>query len=229
MVIKDIRLYRSQIENVNGNSLPQQFNHRLIIPNLTRLVMKLREFSFSLGDFDHLYINFTTCIKNGEIVKAKRSIDRYNPWYRYYDVGVDYETYCKLDVLQDIDWVFNIIKELLLNHFQYDECLNEKVLYAIEEVREKKEKVVGLYKEKKSSKNIAQLYLKVLDNGYFLPSILVTDDKKNELLKVELPKVIVLKSIGTIQLSNSKVTIKPRKRPYDKEYLEPMQFTFKSK
>ena len=59
-VIKDIRLYRSSIENISGNSLPSSFYNQSVNCILRRIVMKLEEKGFSLGDFHHLYINFTT-------------------------------------------------------------------------------------------------------------------------------------------------------------------------
>jgi len=42
--------------------------------------MKLRESEFSLGEFDHLYINFTTCDMVDEL-NLSDEVDRYHPWY----------------------------------------------------------------------------------------------------------------------------------------------------
>ena len=91
--ICDIRLYRSNIENIDGNSLPESFASPKLNIMITRMVMKLREKGFSLGDFDHLYINFTTCLEDGVLLPAKRSIDRYHPWFRYYDIGITQDRY----------------------------------------------------------------------------------------------------------------------------------------
>ena len=87
-VIKDIRIYKSGVENIDGNSLPISFADKKLNAIIGRIVMKLRENNFSLGEFDHLYINFTTCPVDGEIALSQRSIDRYYPWYRYYDVNI---------------------------------------------------------------------------------------------------------------------------------------------
>ena len=61
--ISDIRLYRSNIPNIDGNSHPSEFAPKQLNIIVTRIVMKLRENGFSLGDFDHLYINFTNGVE----------------------------------------------------------------------------------------------------------------------------------------------------------------------
>ena len=55
--IKDIRIYRSTIENIPGNSLPEGFYNQELCAVARRIVMKLQENGFSMGDFHHLYIN----------------------------------------------------------------------------------------------------------------------------------------------------------------------------
>ena len=47
--ICDIRLYRSNVENIDGNSLPESFASPKLNIIITRLVMKLREKGFALG------------------------------------------------------------------------------------------------------------------------------------------------------------------------------------
>ena len=59
--IRDIRVYRSQIENIAGNSLPEGFENKHLHIILHRVAMKLSEHDFSMGDFHHLYVNLTTC------------------------------------------------------------------------------------------------------------------------------------------------------------------------
>lgn len=58
-IIKDIRLYRSLTGNIDVNALLDAFSNKELNGVIHRIVMKLREKKFSLGDFDHLYINFT--------------------------------------------------------------------------------------------------------------------------------------------------------------------------
>ena len=49
-VIKDIRLFESTEENVDGYS-PRAYGEKPLLIVLHRVVMKLREQSFTLGDF----------------------------------------------------------------------------------------------------------------------------------------------------------------------------------
>lgn len=77
-VISDIRLFKSDIANIDGNSYPSAFTSKEQNIVIHRIVMKLREQGFLLGEFDHLYVNFTTCLEKDTISPAKRSIDPYH-------------------------------------------------------------------------------------------------------------------------------------------------------
>ena len=113
-VISDIRIYKSKVENIEGNSLPSEFKATKILnAKIKRIVMALRENNFSFGDFDHLYINFTICNVDNEISRAKRKIDKYHPWFRYYDVHVSEEMYKNTDE----DFVISIIQKILTENF----------------------------------------------------------------------------------------------------------------
>ena len=63
--ISDIRLFRSTVPNTDGNPQPLSIGSRQLNLVLHRIVMKLREQNFSLGEFDHLYLNFTTQLAAG--------------------------------------------------------------------------------------------------------------------------------------------------------------------
>ena len=75
-VIKDIRVYRSRSENIAGNSMPQGFANRELNIILHRIAMKLRENDFSMGDFNHLYVNLTTCAVEDKLAASKRERDK---------------------------------------------------------------------------------------------------------------------------------------------------------
>ncbi len=90
-LISDIRLFQGYVENIDGNSLPQYLGNKNLEATAKRIAMKLREQKVSLGEFDHLYLNFTTCKVDGIIAPAKRSRDPYHPWYRYCDIQVTEE------------------------------------------------------------------------------------------------------------------------------------------
>ena len=76
--INDIRLFRSQIDNIDGSPHPSSFGSKQWCIIIHRIVMRLREHHFSLGEYDHLYINFTTCLAAGKISLADRSVDPYH-------------------------------------------------------------------------------------------------------------------------------------------------------
>lgn len=222
-VIKDIRLYRSCIDNIDGNSHPQSFMNKELCCVIQRIVMKLRENKFSMGDFDHLYVNFTTSSVENKIAPAKRKTDRYYPWYRYYDVEISQDLFEKLETTQCINEVIKMVEQVLCHFFNTQEFDSGKIQSCISEAIENGEKMEMKFKEKIASKNKAIVYLRYLDSGRYFPLLRVLDLKDNILLEKNLPEANSLDAFGTIQLSSKKVTIKPRKNAFSEMY-EPMSF-----
>ena len=60
--ISDIRLYQSHVPNTEGHPHPAPLVGSSATITARRIALKLRERGFSLGDFDHLYLNFTSCL-----------------------------------------------------------------------------------------------------------------------------------------------------------------------
>ncbi|WP_026518593.1 hypothetical protein [Butyrivibrio sp. MC2021] len=195
-IIQDIRIYRSDIENISGNSTPSDFYNPKMSAKLcaifNRITMKLREKGFSMGDFHHLYINLTTCNVVGGMSLANRDIDKYHPWYRYYDVEVTDEFYDKLLT---------------------DDCILEAM--------EQGENMTMLFKEKAGSKYKARVYLRYLENGNYYPLIRIFDLDDNFVFEKNLPETSTLDMIGELLVGSKKVTIKPRKNYYAAD-LEPI-------
>ena len=224
--IKDIRIYRSSIENIPGNSLPEGFYNFELSCITRRIVMKLQETGFSMGEFHHLYINLTTCMEEGTFNLSPRGKDPYYPWYRYYDVGVSKEFYDSLETQECIDKVIGLVERVLLS-FATPEFDEERIRSCVSTAVEQGEKMLVVCKEKKASKNKAVIYLRYLDNGKTFPLLRVFDLDDNLILERDLPETNDLYSYGEIQLSSKKVTIKPRKNSYT-ENLEPMSFDIKT-
>lgn len=222
-IIKDIRLYKSQIENRDGLSLPSDFDNRNINAIIFRIVMKLRENKFSLGDFDHLYINFTTCIEENKIIPAKRSIDKYHSWFRYYDVGVNEKLYRNLKESKSNEKILNLVKMTLLDYFTFDEQTKEIVEFSFQEAIIKGENMLMKFKEKKSAKNKAIIYLRYLNNFHFFPLLRVYDQDGHIILEKDLPQSLDLLQLGHIQLSSKKITIKTRTSSFARN-LEPITY-----
>lgn len=225
--IKDIRLYKSNTPNLDQHSMPSSFAGKKANIAVSRLAMKLHEVGFSLGEFDHVYLNFTCCLPAGDLQPAKRSIDRYYPWYRYYDVGVALEEYEHLDENLSLDWLMHRIEKVLLCCCE-EENQRQQVIEGIAALHRDGEQTRILYKVKEGAKLTAKLYLRLLDSGSYAPLAEVIDQQGRSLLLVELPEAMDLLMLGEIQLSSKRLTIKPRKNSFTKGW-EPMSFPFGSK
>ena len=211
-VISDIRLYKSsEIDNRSGIS------NKALNLSLHRVVMKLREYGFSLGEYDHIYMNFTT-MKPADSIELIDKADPYHPWYRYCDIGVSKNEY---ENLENTNFVFEKLKIALLNLFDMQNIIEQ----AFEEAKKGAEMLM-CFKKKKIAKGTANVYLRLLDNGNYLPILCVTDSSENEVFRIDLPETIDLNIIGEIQLSSKKVTIKPRRNVFAKE-LQPISFEIK--
>ena len=212
--ISDIRLYKSsEKENHIG------FASKSLNIAVRRVTMKLREQNFSLGEFDHLYLNFTTCRPEGTI-ELIDIVDPYHPWYRYCDIGVSQGEYEELGTNDCTDYVYAKIEDVLVSLFGSEEVVKKSISEA-----EKGPEMLMRFKEKKSTKGIATIYLRLLENGKYLPLLCVTNLDGDEVFRADLPETIDLNIIGEIQLSSKKVTVKPRKNsPAMAQGLEPISF-----
>ncbi len=219
--ISDIRVFRSNIDNIDGNSQPTGFGNKRLIVLLRRIVMKLREYGFSLGEFDHLYINFTTCLPPDTIRPSQRSIDPYHKWYRYYDIGIPEETYNQLVSDDKIDFIIAKTHEILSTFFAFDG--KQSIEECFTEARERGEQMMVLYKTKETDKLTAYIYLQYLDSGKYFLHLIVKNLNQEEILHKHLGEVLDLSIIGEIQLTSKKVTIKPRKNAFT-QYLKPIVF-----
>lgn len=221
--ISDIRLFKSEFDNVDGNSQPKYFDDKGILATVHRIVMKLRENGFSLGDFDHLYINFTVCNVDNEIAPSKRSVDKYHSWYRFYDVKVDEDLFNKLESPEIGDVLISLIKDTLVKCFATSEFTAEKIGDCVNEAVTYGENMLMKFKEKQSSKSKAVIYLRCLDNMKYKPLLKVLDLNGNLLLERDLPELRDLNAIGDICLNTKRITIKPRKNAFS-QFFEPISF-----
>ncbi|UJF25115.1 hypothetical protein L0B52_02930 [Suttonella sp. R2A3] len=99
-VLKDIRLYESEIENISGHSLPSYLGIILkptknLVHITQRIARKLNELNYSFGEQDHIYINLTSLLKENKLHVSNRNIDRR---IQYVDFGIVPE---KFNALQD--------------------------------------------------------------------------------------------------------------------------------
>ncbi len=224
-VIKDIRIYRSDRENIDGNSLPAAFTNKNLDCTIRRIVMKLREGGFSLGDFDHLYVNLTICPVENKISPAGRSFDRYHPWLRWYDAEIDRELFDGLLTPRAVMPVTDILKQILIGHFCTSHFPPDDIRACIVAATTQGANMLVRFKEKESEENRVVVYLRYLDNGHYRPLLHVFDREGRLLLEKDLPEEADLNAYGEIRLSRTKVTIKPKKNRLTKGR-RPIEITF---
>ena len=178
--------------------------------------MKLRENNFSFGDFDHLYINFTTCDMAEEISLSEKT-DTYHPWYRYCNVRIDTNSYDNLGSEENHCKIINYINTILITYFTSEDFDKSKILTCVKQALDEGEDMLMKFKEKITSQRKAIIYLRYLDTCRFYPLLRVYDTEELLLFEKDLPETLTLDYIGDIQISTKKITIKPRKNVLNTE------------
>ena len=223
-LISDIRLFKSDAQNEYGGYITDSFGDKKLNAIVKRVVMKLRENEFSLGEFDHLYVNFTTC-DIAESMKLSDKVDRYHPWYRYCDVHVEKDLYEKLSSPEARNDIINWISNILVTYFASDDFDQAHILTCIQQAVEQGEDMLMKFKEKVSSKRKAVIFLRFLDTCKFCPLLRVYDTEDNLLFETDLPETAMLDYLGDIQINTKRVTVKPRKNAFTTKY-NPLVFQY---
>ena len=223
-LISDIRLFKSESQNEYGGYITDSFGNERLNAILKRVVMKLRENKFSLGEFDHLYVNFTTCDIR-ENMKLSYKADRYHPWFRYCDVHVDKNLFQKLGSPETWNDIIHWIGTILVTYFISDDFDEMRIFSCVQQAVEQGENMLMKFKEKVSTTRTAVIFLRFLDSCKFYPLLRVYDKEDNLLFEKDLPEVVVLDYLGDIQVSAKRVTIKPRKNAFTKQP-NPMVFAY---
>ena len=215
-IIKDIRLYKSESQNEFGIPATVSFADKKLNATTQRIVMKLRENNFSFGDFDHLYINFTTCDMAEEISLSEKT-DTYHPWYRYCNVRIDTNSYANLGSEENCRDIINYISTILITYFTSEDFDKSKILTCVKQALDEGEDMLMKFKEKITSQRKAIIYLRYLDTCKFYPLLRIYDTEEHLLFEKDLPEALTLDYIGDIQISTKKITIKPRKNVLNTE------------
>ena len=223
-IISDIRLYKSESQNEYGGYIDYGFGDKKLNAIIKRVVMKLRENEFSLGDFDHLYINFTTC-DMAEEMNLSVNVDRYHPWFRYCNIHVEKDFYNKLGSPESWNEIILHIKNVLTTYFASEDFGETHILSCVQQAVDQGEDMLMKFKEKVSTNRRAVIFLRYLDSCKFYPLLMVYDAEENLLLKKDLPETVMLDYIGDIQVSTKRVTIKPRKNAFTKQ-INPLVFEY---
>lgn len=115
-VIKDIRLFESDQPNELGCPLPRNLgtlmnSSPLFLNVALRIARKLNELQFCMGEADHLYLNFSSCLEPNVIRASTRRSEK---WLQYVDIGMDFVDFNKKTVevqeLFIVDVIFNVLE-----------------------------------------------------------------------------------------------------------------------
>ena len=223
-IIRDIRLYKSEAQNEYGGYITSSFADKKLTAIIKRVVMKLRESAFSLGEFDHLYINFSTC-DIAEGMGLSNKVDRYHPWYRYCDVHIEKDMFQKLGSDEVQDDVILLVRKVLIAYFATEDFDESHILSCIQQAVAQGEDMLMKFKEKVSTKRRAVVFLRFLDSCKFYPLLRVYDAEDNLLFEKDLPEAVMLDYLGDIQVSARRVTIKPRKNAFTEQH-KPLVFEY---
>jgi len=224
-LISDIRLFESDVPNVDGNATPYyigkiyQYDHMDCFNVIQRLLFLLRHRGFGFDGFDHLYLNFTPCVPHGEL----RDVNRYNirefSWYHYVDVGCDAELFNNLSLEEKNLFMIESAKKASL--MKAPEELRKIFSDTFDEVLQKGERLLLPYKRKENQDYIVEIFTRINNELDFIPFIRVTS--KDGFLKAEQElrcygRDEFISQIGTITIGKASVRIVPRKNGYADYY-----------
>lgn len=214
-IISDIRIFKGvRMEQIGGKEMHLAAH---------RVAMKLREKGFSLGEYDHLYICFSTEEPRGSVT-LDEDVDKYFPWFRKVHVGITPDALSAIETEGETSFLLEHIENVLLTLFGSDSASAVIIRDSIKDA-EKGQEMLMHFKEKKTTKGTAAIYLKLLDNGHYLPVLSVKNIDGTEVLRENLPETSDLGNLGDIQLNSKNVTVKPRKNSYtEAKALKPFSF-----
>lgn len=230
-LIKDIRLFESEVPNVDGNPTPHyigniyDYDHMQCLDVIERLLFLLRHRGFGFDGFDHLYLNFTPCISHGLVQDVNRYNIREFSWYHYVDVGCEAERFNNWSLTEQNAFVLNAVKNAAIMKAPEDQ--KQIFIDTFDEVIQAGENLLLPYKRKKNGELMVEIFVRINDDLDFLPLIRVTS--KDGITKAEqklrsYDRYEFISQISTITIGKSYVRIAPRKNWYADYYsLKPIR------
>ena len=107
-----------------------------------------------------------------------------------------------------------MLDNILVTYFATDNFDGMLIHSCIRQAVEQGENMLMKFKEKVTTKRKAIIFLRYLDTCKFFPLLRVYDPEDNLLFETDLPETSTLDYFGDIQISTTKVTIKPRKNAF---------------
>jgi hypothetical protein len=214
-ILKDIRFYESEYQNIEGQSMPNQLG-RLFIPTKDtnyigqRIARKLNELKFSYGEPDHIYINLTTFLKENEIVVSNRNLDKR---IKYLDFGINSEN---LNSLSDIE-KNNFIKSITFKALrQISNDTNLELVNQTEKLISEFDTEIKIhFKSKETSSFKIDIYYQIETANGGTKAIIEYNDKKSDFCGWTNYKLQFYEDIytlvDTISLTENTIILKPKK------------------
>lgn len=234
-ILKDIRFYESEKQNIEGQSIPRDLG-KLFIPTKDtnfigqRIARKLNELKFSYGEFDHIYINLTNVLKENEIVVSNRNVDKR---IKYLDFGINPENLQSLSDSEKNDFIKSITFRLLR---KISNDLNLELVKQTEELIAELDSAIKIhYKSKETNSFKIDIYYQIETENLGTVAVIEYKDKKNNLCSSLKYKLRFFEDIyaliDVISFTNEVITLKPKKSfradLYSERYETPIKLELK--
>ena len=216
-LIKDIRLFESEGPAASATYMRglYGFDGMDMQDILQRLLFLLRHEGFSLGDFDHLYMNYTTSLPHGQVRRDSRGRDPYFPWFRFVDCGCDREIFGAMTMEDQRRFLTEAIRKAVRLHADEANCAIFDSCYA--KVMELGADLEIPYKEKSGEHLRITVSTTIDDETQYHPIVRIFDKEDKLLLEEQLKscgRESFLAQFGTISLGKRTVRIEPRKSDF---------------
>ena len=154
----DIRLYRCERYDAQTPPATLPIADKPLSAAVKRIVMKLRERRFSLGEFDHLYCIFTAAPLPSEFFLSDRT-DREHKWYRHCFIRVGEELYRALSTPEARGETLGLIGTALMT-FATEHFDAAAITSCLTEALEQGEAMRMKFKEKRTETPIETIHLR---------------------------------------------------------------------
>ncbi len=224
-LIEDIRLFESDVDNIDGNPNPTdfgqlyQYNYRDWADISTRYLFKLREIGFSMPDFTHIYLNLTPLLRDGETRLAARARDPYHPFFHYVDVGLTVDRFNALSQRDKSRLLLDAAVRVLQRHFCPSEAQRIAVEHCAAFIREQGAEAPIIYKHKENGDDCVDIVMKVINYNAFRPSVRIRRGSQPPVVYVfdkTLDRCGLLARFGSITIHKQSVVIHARRTSSDK-------------
>ncbi len=214
-ILKDVRFYESEKQNIAGQSLPNELGEIFIPTKDTnyigqRIARKLNELKFTYGEFDHIYINLTTILKEGEIIVSNRNIDKR---IKYIDFGISSENLNSLSDSEKNNFIKSVTFKVLK---QISSGSNLEVVNQTEKLIAEFDTEIKIhFKSKETTSFKIDIYYQIETVSGGTKAVIEYKDKKNNICSSVNYKLQFYEDIytlmDTIGLTDSTIILKPKK------------------